>query len=412
MAGYTRQSVADIVNGENITAPPINAELNQVQLAFSGDQGHTHDGSVGSGPKIELTTSINGYLPAVNGGVGGLNNVDTVINPTELDDANSGYSRGSIWLNNATNRVFVCMDQTVGSAIWHEIASVSPQSTWSPQITGTVDLGSTDKAFRDIFLTGSISASAFDGIVGSVTPANVTGTTITATTGFVGDLQGSITGNVVGDFTGDIYSSDGLAKVLENGTDGTDANFVGSVTGDLTGDVTSTGTSTFGAVTATSLTATDVTATFAGDLTGNVTGDLVGNVSGNLVGDVVGNLTGNTTGSHTGPVDASNTRVSNVADPVDPSDALSLSYFNAILSESEDGIQADLDAAIVARDTTQGYMVTTLGYRNETEQFRDEAEAARDSAQLSENIAVQKAGEISNLYDSSQYAQRLIGSLI
>ena len=31
MAGYTRQSVADIVNGENITAPPINAELNQIQ---------------------------------------------------------------------------------------------------------------------------------------------------------------------------------------------------------------------------------------------------------------------------------------------------------------------------------------------------------------------------------------------
>jgi hypothetical protein len=165
-------------------------------------------------------------------------------------------------------------------------------------------------------------------------------------------------------------------------------------------------------VTATSLTATDVTATFAGDLTGNVTGDLVGNVSGNLVGDVVGNLTGNTTGSHTGPVDAGNTRVSNVADPVDPSDALSLSYFNSILSESEDGIQADLDAAIVARDTTQGYMVTTLGYRNEAEQFRDEAEEARDTAQISETIAVQKAGEISNLYDSSQYAQRLIGSLI
>jgi hypothetical protein len=412
MAGYTRQSVADIVNGENITAPPINAELNQVQLAFSGDQGHTHDGSVGSGPKIDLTTSITGYLPAVNGGVGGLNNLDTVIDPTELDDANSGYSRGSIWLNSATKRVFVCLDQTVGSAIWHELAAVTPQSSWSPRVSGTVDLGSTDKAFRDIFLTGSITASAFDGVVGSVSPNTISGTTVTATEGFIGNVTGDVTGNLAGDITGDVYAANGTFKVLENGSDGSDASFVGSVTGNVTGDVTSVGTSTFSTLNATDITASTVTADFTGDVTGNVTGDLVGSVTGNVTGDLTGNVTGNTTGTHTGPVNANNTRVTGVADPLDPSDALSLAYFNQILSESEDGIQADLDAAVVARDTTEGYMQTTLGYRNETEQFRDEAYAARNIAQNSETIAVQKAGEISTLYDSSQYAQRLIGSLI
>ena len=30
MAGYTRQSVATIINGANITAPPLNAEFNQL----------------------------------------------------------------------------------------------------------------------------------------------------------------------------------------------------------------------------------------------------------------------------------------------------------------------------------------------------------------------------------------------
>ena len=116
MAGYVRQSVADIVNGENITAPPINAEFNQIQVAFTGDAGHTHDGTIGEGPKIDLTTSITGYLPAAHGGVSGANNPVSVIDPTELDDADDGYAVGSIWINNNTDRLFVCMDNTVGSA--------------------------------------------------------------------------------------------------------------------------------------------------------------------------------------------------------------------------------------------------------------------------------------------------------
>ena len=45
-----------------------------------------------------------------------------------------------------------------------------------------------------------------------------------------GDLE--ITGNVIGDIKGDILSSDG-SKILENGTDGTDANVTGNVIGDI-----------------------------------------------------------------------------------------------------------------------------------------------------------------------------------
>ena len=109
MAGYTRQSVADIVNGENITAPPLNAELNQIQLAFAHDQGHTHDGSVGSGPKIDLTTSIVGVLPSQHGGTGGKNLLDAVIDPTQTDDANQGYARGSIWINSHTSKIYIAL---------------------------------------------------------------------------------------------------------------------------------------------------------------------------------------------------------------------------------------------------------------------------------------------------------------
>jgi len=44
-------------------------------------------------------------------------------------------------------------------------------------------------------------------------------------------------GTVFGDLVGDVYASDGSTKILESGTDGSDATFTGDVTGDLTGDV-------------------------------------------------------------------------------------------------------------------------------------------------------------------------------
>lgn len=418
MAGYVRQSVADIVNGENITAPPINAEFNQIQVAFTGDAGHTHDGTIGEGPKINLTTSVDGYLPAAHGGVSGANNPVSVIDPTELDDADDGYAVGSIWINNNTDRLFVCMDNTVGSAIWHELAAVTPSDKWLPKTNGTVDLGSTDYAFRDIYLTGTFTSSFIDGTLGANNPAPVTATnivcnTITADNGDgVNSIFGNLYGTANGSLKGNLYS-DNNTLILNNGTDGQDAQFTGSVVGDVTGNITATeGSSTLNDVTANDITANTVTATFTGNLSGNVSGDVTGNVTGNVIGDVTGNLNGNTAGSHTGPVDAANSRITNVADPESPNDALSLRYFNQALSQSEDGIQADLDAAIVARDTTLTYMNITFGYRNETEDFRDETFAARDQANLARDIAVTKAASVSNLYDSTQYAQRLIGSLI
>lgn len=65
--------------------------------------------------------------------------------------------------------------------------------------------------------------------VGATTASTVRGTTITATTGFVGPLTGAVTGNVTGNVTGAV---------------------TGNVTGNLTGNVTAaSGTSTFNHVT-------------------------------------------------------------------------------------------------------------------------------------------------------------------
>ena len=124
MAGYTRQSVADIINGANITAPPLNSEFNQLQTAFAASTGHSHDGTTGNAPPINLATSVSGYLLAANGGSGGLNNLTATANPTITNDAGSGYAVGSVWINTSTDDCFVCTDATAGAAIWQKTVLV------------------------------------------------------------------------------------------------------------------------------------------------------------------------------------------------------------------------------------------------------------------------------------------------
>lgn len=69
--GYVRQSAAQIVTGNTINASDHNNEYNKLEDAFDGTTGHDHSGGIGLGPKIDLTTSVTGTLPIVNGGTGG-----------------------------------------------------------------------------------------------------------------------------------------------------------------------------------------------------------------------------------------------------------------------------------------------------------------------------------------------------
>ena len=55
----------------------------------------------------------------------GLGNVENTLNrligitpPTINDDFTQGYTIGSIWANNLTNRIYTCTDSTPGAAIW------------------------------------------------------------------------------------------------------------------------------------------------------------------------------------------------------------------------------------------------------------------------------------------------------
>ena len=272
MTGYTRQSIASIINGSNITAPPLNAEFDQLLAAFHASTGHSHDGtSAGAGPKINLATSVSGLLPAVNGGSGGANKLDATSNPTIANDSSQNYAVGSVWINVSADKIFICVDNTSNAAQWRQIVANDGLKI-VPETTNTIDIGSSTLQYKDLHLAGNALVGGTLGVtglstlaslnsttstlgsvtvggagnngsingvvIGSTNPTGITGTTITANNGFSGNLTGDVSGNVT--------ANSGTSSFTNISASGT---ITGAVSGDVSGDVTSSGTSTFNNVT-------------------------------------------------------------------------------------------------------------------------------------------------------------------
>lgn len=70
MSGYIRQSAGVILDEAVVEAQDLNNEFNALRDAFDNTTGHKHDGTVGEGPQLNLTTSVLGQLPVINGGTG------------------------------------------------------------------------------------------------------------------------------------------------------------------------------------------------------------------------------------------------------------------------------------------------------------------------------------------------------
>ena len=224
MAGYTRQSAADIVPTAVVRSAPVNAEFNALRDAFSASTGHKHDGTAAEGP----------YIPVI----------------ADSDGNNK------IVINTSSNRaeVFVEVSSTPVAQVYFQDGVIVPVTD------NDVDLGTTVLEFKNLYLDGTAKIDTLtvdenatiagtlgvtglstlptvnvDGgtidstVIGGTTPAAVTATNLTATVGISGTLTGNVTGNLTGNVTGAV---------------------TGNVTGDLTGNVTAgSGSSTFNNVT-------------------------------------------------------------------------------------------------------------------------------------------------------------------
>ena len=152
--GYTRQSEAEIAPGNIITAADIEAEFDAIQAAFHGTTGAIHDGTTGEGPRIPLTTSISGVLPVANGGYAGIHKTNGTTAPTVNEDSNDSYAVGSVWIDTTNDIAYVCVDASVGAAVWvrHQV--------YDAELAALAGL--TSAADKGIQFTGSGTAGTYD----------------------------------------------------------------------------------------------------------------------------------------------------------------------------------------------------------------------------------------------------------
>ncbi|RMH16936.1 MAG: hypothetical protein D6698_08995, partial [Gammaproteobacteria bacterium] len=60
----------------------------------------------------------------------------TTADPTSTDDSSAGYEIGSVWVNTTTQKVFICVDDAVGAAVWipssgvkNNVSNAAPTTT-------------------------------------------------------------------------------------------------------------------------------------------------------------------------------------------------------------------------------------------------------------------------------------------
>jgi hypothetical protein len=362
MAGYSRQSTADIVANAVIKAAPVNAEYNALRDAFALATGHKHDGSSTEGGyvpliadadalnKVVVDTSNNriSFFSEVGGSaVEQVRIQDGAIVPVTDDDIDIGtsalkfkdlYIDGVGYIDSVTvtgAATFSNIDVNGGAIDGVTIGAASAGAGTFTDLTAT---GTTTVT------TADINGGNIDGtIIGASTAAAGTFTALTAsgtTTVTTADING---GNIDGTVIGASSAAAGSFTTVSTSGQATLA------TVDVNGgniDGTIIGASSAAAITGTTITASS---NFAGNITGNVTG----NVSGNVTGDVTGDLTGNVTASSgtstftnvtvNGTLDVTGTTIANVTDPSNAQDAATKNYVDSEVSALVDSAPGTLN---------------------------------------------------------------------
>jgi len=335
LAGYVRQSAADIVPTAVVRAAPINNELNALRDAFDATSGHTHDGSPGEGAFIEALADTAGYtriaidgtnkriqlfINVSNASVEQVRIQDGAIVPVTDNDIDLGTSSlefKDLYIDGTANIDSLVADTADINGGTIDNATIGAGTAAAGTFTNlTVNSAAT-------IASADINAGTIDGaVIGGSSAQAITGTTITASTGFVGGLTGNVTGNLTGNVTG---------------------NVAGNVTGDLTGNVTaSSGTSTFNNVTinggldmnaGTSATITNLTSpTNTGDAATKGYVDTADALKLNLSG-----------GTMSGNIAMGTNKVTGLGTPTDTADAATKGYVDTQVSNLVDSAPGALD---------------------------------------------------------------------
>jgi len=145
MAGYIRQSAAEIVDTLTIDAVDLNNEFDAIVSAFVNTTGHKHDGTAANGPVIGLIGDANLATP--------LNKINVNTTSDELEF--------SIKVGAAATQQFKVSDGLI-----------------IPSVDNDIDLGTAAKQFKDAYFNGTVTLDGL--VIGTATTITDVDTDLTA----------------------------------------------------------------------------------------------------------------------------------------------------------------------------------------------------------------------------------------
>jgi len=253
----------------------------------------------------------------------------TAGNNTDINSINLAEGMAPSLVNNAIRQLMAQLKNfqdgsaadnvTVGGNL-----AVTGTSTMTGTVTGTAGFSGPLTSASATITGGTINGA----VIGGSSAQAITGTTVTASTGFVGGLTGAVTGNTAGVHTGAVTG-----------------NVTGNLTGNVTGNVTAaSGTSTFNNVTISGALDMDsgTSATITGLATPTNSSDAATKGYVDTADALKLNLTG---GTLSGALAMGTNKITGLGTPTADADAVTKSYVDAIAQ----GI--DAKASVVAATT-------------------------------------------------------------
>ena len=157
MAGYTRQS--SYTDGDIINAADSNDEFDQILAAFNNSTGHKHDGTTAEGPVIGL-----------------------------IGDPGETTPKNKVVVDNPNNQIEISVD--VSGTSTEQI--VFKDGVIEPTTDNDIDLGSSSKEFKDLYLDGTANIDTIDADAATIDSLTITsGTAITSIDTDISSVSGS-----------------------------------------------------------------------------------------------------------------------------------------------------------------------------------------------------------------------------
>ena len=183
MAGYSTRA-STFTDGDVITAAHSNNEFNTILAAFNATSGHPHDGQAGNGPVIGLIGDAN---------------LATPLNKIVIDTSNDQIEF-NIDVSGTSTEQLVIKDGVI-----------------EPTTDNDIDLGSSSKEFKDLYLDGTANIDSLVDDTADIDGGTRDGATLGATTAITSAVIDSVTftsGTAITSVDTDISSVSGSDDTL------------------------------------------------------------------------------------------------------------------------------------------------------------------------------------------------------